>query len=166
MSWLPAANADVGDPEKVRHLDENLIANATTTIQSLLNNGIEKMKPGSEPIPVLLVGGGSLLVTRPLDAASQMLRPQYAGVANAIGAAIAQAGGEAEKMISYARVARDDAIRATTAEARQLAVEAGADAGSLRVADIEETRISYMDGDTTRVRVKVVGDIAAEALEN
>ena len=163
---VAGANADVGDPEKVRHLDENLIANATTTIQSLLNNGIEKMKPGSEPIPVLLVGGGSLLVTRPLDAASQMLRPQYAGVANAIGAAIAQAGGEAEKMISYARVARDDAIRATTAEARQLAVEAGADAGSLRVADIEETRISYMDGDTTRVRVKVVGDIAAEALES
>ncbi len=157
---VAAGSADVGDREKVRRLDENVIANATTTIQGLLNNGIEKMKPGSEPIPVLLVGGGSLLVTRQLDAASQMLRPQYCGVANAIGAAIAQAGGEAEKMISYARVARDDAIQATTAEARQLAIEAGADAASLRVADIEETRISYMDGDATRVRVKVVGDVA------
>ena len=162
---VAAGSADVGDSEKVRHLEENLIASTTTTIQGLLNNGIEKMKPGSEPVPVLLVGGGSLLVTGQLDAASQMLRPQYSGVANAIGAAIAQAGGEAEKMISYARVARDDAIQATTAEARQLAIEAGADAASLRVADIEETRISYMDGDATRVRVKVVGDVAGSNQE-
>ena len=161
--FVAAGSADVGDPRKVRHLDENLIANATTTTQRLLNEGIEKMKPGSEPMPVLLVGGGALIVTRQLDAAARMLRPEYSGVANAIGAAIAQVGGEAEKMVSYAKVARDHAIQATTAEARQLAIEAGADAGSLRMADIEETAISYMGGDTTRVRVKVVGDIAGLA---
>ena len=157
---VAAGGAEVGDPVRVRGLDESVVANAIAAMQGLLNNGIEKMKPGSEPIPVLLVGGGSLLVTRPFDAASELLRPQHAGVANAIGAAIAQAGGEAEKLISYARVARDEAIRETTVEARRLAVEAGADAATLRVADIEETRISYMDGDATRVRVKVVGEIA------
>ena len=157
---VASGNANIGDSSNVRHLDEKVISNTITTIQSLLNNGIEKMKPSSEPIPVLLVGGGALVVTKQLGAASRMLRPNYSEVANAIGAAIAQIGGEAEKMISYMRVARDDAIQATTAEARQLAIEAGADADSLRVADVEETSISYMDGDTTRVRVKVVGDIA------
>ena len=88
-----------------------------------------------------------------------MLRPEYAGVANAIGAAIAQIGGEAERLVSYDKVPRRETIRAVTEEASGLAVAAGADSATLRVADVEETAIAYMVDNTTRLRIKVVGEI-------
>ena len=37
---------------------------------------------------------------------------------------------------------------------------AGADADSIRIADIEETAVSYMADESTRIRVKMVGDLS------
>ena len=102
-------------------------------------------------------------VTEELQAASEMLRPEHSGVANAIGAAIAQIGGEAERMVSFREIPREEAIRKVGAEAVELAVAAGADRSSVKVADIEETSISYMEEGMTRLRIKAVGDIAALA---
>ena len=149
----------IGDKSKVAGLDKRIVATAKARMTKMLNLGIEKMKPSSDPLPVVLVGGGAILVTEMLDAASEMLRPEHAGVANAIGAAIAQIGGETERLVSYDKLKRSDAIKAVTADATRLAVTAGADSATIRVADMEETAISYMAGNTTRLRVKVVGDI-------
>lgn len=150
----------IGDAARVANLDPNVVARATQQMSQILNLGIEKMKPSSDPLPVILVGGGAVLVTEKLDAASEMMRPEHAGVANAIGAAIAQIGGETEGLVSYDKTPRQDAIRTVTAEATEIALAAGADRSTIRVADVEETTMSYMAGNTTRVRVKVVGDIA------
>jgi N-methylhydantoinase A/oxoprolinase/acetone carboxylase beta subunit len=155
--------ADIGDASRVADLDPNLVAKAVNVMARTLNIGIEKMKPSSDPLPVILVGGGSVLVADELAAASEMLRPEHAGVANAIGAAIAQIGGETESLVSYDKTPRKDAIANVTREATDIALAAGADRTSIRVADVEETTMSYMAGNTTRVRVKVVGDIAGLA---
>ena len=157
---VAAGDVAIGDPSRLRDLDPDVVAAATRQMQATLNAGIEKMKPSSDPLPVVLVGGGAVLVTEKLDAASEMLRPEHAGVANAIGAAIAQIGGETERLVAYDKIARKDAIKDVTADATRIALAAGADASTIRVADIEETSISYMAGNTTRLRVKVVGDIA------
>ena len=153
-------HAAIGDPARVANVDNELTRQATQTMHDMLNLGVEKVKPSSNPLPVVLVGGGAVLVTQELDAASQMLRPEHAEVANAIGAAIAQIGGEVDRFISYDQTPRDQAIAQVTQQAKVLAVEAGADKNSLRVADIEETSISYMANNTTRLRVKVIGEIA------
>ena len=158
---VASGNVAIGDQARVADLDSNVILSATREIARTLNAGIEKMKPSSDPLPVVLVGGGAVLVTENLDAASKMLRPEHAGVANAIGAAIAQIGGETERLVSYDKTARKEAIEEVTGEATKIALAAGADASTIRVADIEETSISYMAGNTTRLRVKVVGDIAS-----
>lgn len=155
--------ASVGDSSHVSGLDATMVSTANNRITEMLNVGIEQMKPSSEPVPVILVGGGAILVTGPLAAASELLRPEHAGVANAIGAAIAQIGGETERMVSYDQTPRSDAIAVITAEATEVAVAAGADRSTIRVADIEEIAMSYMAGNTTRLRVKVVGDIAGLA---
>jgi hypothetical protein len=39
-------------------------------------------------------------------------------------------------------------------------VEAGADPATVKLADIEETSISYMADESTRIRVKMVGDLS------
>lgn len=157
---VASGNAVIGDMSRVSDLDAKVVAAATRQISEMLNLGIEKMKPSSDPLPVVLVGGGAVLVTEKLAAASEMLRPEHAGVANAIGAAIAQIGGETERLVSYDKTARQDAIAAVTAEATEIATKAGAEGATIRVADVEETAMSYMAGNTTRLRVKVVGEIA------
>lgn len=160
---VASGHAAVGDISRVRGLDPRVVETARASIIHTLNLGIEKMKPSSDPLPVILVGGGAMLVTESLAGTERVLRPEHAGVANAIGAAIAQIGGEAERLVSYDSTAREEAITEVSGLATRLAVEAGADASSIRVADIEETAMSYMAGNTTRLRIKVVGDIAGLA---
>ncbi|MEM9530750.1 MAG: hydantoinase/oxoprolinase family protein [Pseudomonadota bacterium] len=159
---VASGDAQVGDPSKVADLPADLTANAQATMHLMLDRAIDAMKPSSAALPVILVGGGALLVTGELKAASEVLRPENAGVANAIGAAIAQVGGEAEKLVSYRQLPRDEALAAVTRDATARAVAAGADPATIRRADVEETAIPYMDEGATRVRIKVIGDVAGE----
>ena len=152
--------ADIGDASKVAHLEQSVIESAVARIHHMLDQNIEMMKPGGKAMPVILVGGGSVLVSGSLQAASIIHRPENAGVANAIGAAIAQIGGESERLMSYRETPRNEAIAKVTEAATQRAVKAGADLATIRTVDIEETTVPYMDESTTRVRVKVIGEIA------
>jgi len=158
---VASGGADIGDGTAVSGLDSVVVKQAQATIHAMLDRGIESMKPSGAPMPVVLVGGGAILVTGDLQGASEIFRPENAGVANAIGAAIAQIGGETERLVSYRQVSREQALQQVTAEATERAVAAGAAADSIRTVDIEETSIPYMDEAATRVRVKVVGDIAS-----
>jgi N-methylhydantoinase A/oxoprolinase/acetone carboxylase beta subunit len=157
---VASGKAEVGSISGSLGVAPSTLSNGLQTIQSMLNLGIEKMMPSSDPLPVVLVGGGALLVSEKLTAASEMHCPEHSGVANAIGAAIAQVGGEVERLVNYAELPREEAIRQISQEAKSTAVGAGADAATVRIADIEETTISYMAEGSTRLRVKAVGDIA------
>lgn len=156
---VAAGYASVGESRYVADIPVNTIDNAINKMREMLDCNIEMMKPNSQPIPVILVGGGAILIQSELRSASEMVRPKNADVANAIGAAIAQIGGEAESLLSYQNIAREDAIEKVTALAKQRAQIAGAEQQSLRVAEIEETPVPYMEEGMTRIRVKVIGDI-------
>lgn len=156
---VAAGFAEIGEAKHVTDLSTQTLNKGIARISEILDQHIDMMKPSSDPVPVILVGGGAILVHGDLNCASEIVRPKHAEVANAIGAAIAQIGGEAEQMISYQRVPRDKAIDIVTKEAKALALSAGAKEASLRVADVEETVIPYMDDGNTRIRIKVVGEI-------
>lgn len=159
---VAAGLVKVGDRGKVKHLDPKVVSTGLNTITQMLNKGIEKMMPSSKPLPVVLVGGGAILVSEKLEAASEMYVPEHSGVANAIGAAIAQIGSEIERLVSYRDAPREEAIRKLSEEATRTAVAAGANEDSIRIAEIEETTMSYMEEGSTKVRIKAVGDIASE----
>lgn len=158
---VASCGLDIGDSTRVSELSQTLLKNARHTMRSMLDDHIDMMKPNSQPVPVILVGGGAILVQDSLQSASHVIRPKNAGVANAIGASIAQIGGEAESLLSYRKQSREAAIEQVKREAIANALAAGAAEHSLRVADIEETAIPYMDDGNTRVRVKVIGDVAS-----
>ncbi len=162
---VAAGKLQLGPDQQPVSLPAETIDNGLHTIQQTLNLGIEKMMPSSDPLPVVLVGGGTVLVSEKLEAASEMHCPEHSGVANAIGAAIAQIGGEVERLVSYRDTPRDEAIRQISNEATARAVASGADPDTIRIADIEETTISYMAEGSTKLRVKAVGDIARAAGE-
>ena len=158
---VASGQASMGDASKVDGLAEDTVSNGLAQIRKMLDAGVRKMNPGKMPLPVVLVGGGAVIAPDTLSAGSQVLRPQYCDVANAIGAAIAQIGGEAERFVSYQAVERETAIEQVRVEAINKAVAAGADYRTIRVNDIEEVAIPYMDNGSTRVRVKVIGEVAA-----
>lgn len=60
-----------------------------------------------------------------------------------------------------ARVSPPGAIRGAERIARGRAVEAGADAATLALLDIEDLPIAYLPGGALRVRARVVDEIAA-----
>jgi len=100
-----------------------------------------------------------VLVSGAVQGAAEIVRPQYASVANAIGAAIAQVSGEVDRVVAYAEVGRDAALAAASAEAIDLAVAAGAARASVQVIDVEEVPLAYIPGGAVRLRVRAVGDL-------
>jgi hypothetical protein len=80
-------------------------------------------------------------------------------VANAIGAAMAQAGGEVDRIVDAGPGGRQRAVDQVISEAVGRAVDAGADPHSVEVVEIDEVPISYLPGNSLRVRVKAVGDL-------
>jgi N-methylhydantoinase A/oxoprolinase/acetone carboxylase beta subunit len=77
-----------------------------------------------------------------------------------VGAAIAQISGEVDRVYSLATLSRDDAVADAKAEATAKAIDAGADAATVQIVDVEDVPLAYLPGNATRIRVKAVGDLA------
>ncbi|MEE1556438.1 MAG: hydantoinase/oxoprolinase family protein, partial [Alphaproteobacteria bacterium] len=78
---------------------------------------------------------------------------------------IAMVGGECDRIFSLDGVSRKEAVAAAKDEAKTQAVEAGAEAASIRIVEMDEIPLSYLPGNATRLRVKVVGDLQGTGLE-
>lgn len=154
-----AGQMRVGDPARTQGIAPATVAAALAQMKRMLLDGVEKMRPSAAAVPIVLVGGGAPLAAAPLAEVGQVLAPAHAEVANAIGAAVAQIGAEAERLLPYDRIGRQAAMDQVRAEAIRKAVQSGAEPASVRVADVEETAIAYMDDNMTRLRIKVVGEI-------
>ncbi len=63
----------------------------------------------AEPLPVIVVGGGSILVKDKVGRLD-VVKPRHFAVANAVGAAIAQVSGEIDRVYSLGSLSRADAI--------------------------------------------------------
>ena len=153
---VAAGLADIGDPERVRDIDP---APALARIAERIAETVDRMKTSPDPIPVVVVGGGSILLGDSLQGASELVKPERFAVANAIGAAIAQVGGEVDRIVALEGTTREAALAEAKAEAVDRAVSAGADRDAVRVVDVDDVPIAYLPGNATRVRVKAVGDL-------
>jgi N-methylhydantoinase A/oxoprolinase/acetone carboxylase beta subunit len=156
---VAAGVAEMGDPSKVADLDKELVTNAIDKIQEMCETAVDRMKTSSEPVPVIIVGGGSVLISRKVAGASEMVKPNHFEAANAVGAAIAQISGEVDRVYSLEKLSRDAALDDAKAEASAKAVEAGADPSTIQIVDVEDVPLSYLPGNATRIRVKAVGDL-------
>ncbi|MCA1644734.1 MAG: hydantoinase/oxoprolinase family protein, partial [Chloroflexi bacterium] len=128
-------------------------------IRDRLAQAIDQAKTSAAALPVILVGGGSILLPDHLPGASEVIRPSNFAVANAIGAAIAQVSGEVDHVRSLDGTSRTALFADARREATQRAVEAGAEAETVQLVDAEDVPLAYLPGGATRIRVKVVGDL-------
>jgi N-methylhydantoinase A/oxoprolinase/acetone carboxylase beta subunit len=156
---VAAGLAEVGDPKLVAGLDRALVTEALEAIQQLVERAVDRIKTSAGAVPVVLVGGGTILVKDTLAGASELIKPEHAAVANAMGAAIAQAGGEIDRVFSLDGSSRDEVLEQARAEATARAVAAGAEPSSVTIVDVDEIPLTYLPGNDVRIRVKAVGDL-------
>jgi N-methylhydantoinase A/oxoprolinase/acetone carboxylase beta subunit len=148
----------LGDRGRLKRLDAKTLERARATMASMLEEAVDRMKTDAAPEPLVAVGGGAFLVPETMAGISEVVHVKYQGVANAVGAAIAQVSGEVDQV--WSGVGREEAISRATSLAREKAVSGGASAESLRVVEVEDLPLAYLPGDALRVRVRVVGDAA------
>jgi N-methylhydantoinase A/oxoprolinase/acetone carboxylase beta subunit len=156
---VAAGCVELGEPTRVAGLDRDLVERTLDEIQSAVEVAVDRMKTSAAALPVILVGGGSILISRPIQGSSEVLKPEHFAVANAIGAAIAQIGGEVDRVFSLEQMTRAQALDQAKQEAAGKAVEAGADAASVQIVDVDEVPLTYLPSNAIRVRVKAVGDL-------
>lgn len=154
---VAAGIADIGDRSKVASLSASLISDVITEIHHRLYEAVDRMKTDAGDQTLLAVGGGALLAPETMDGISDVVRVPHHSVANAVGAALAQVSGEVDHV--FRDMDRTELLQAAEAMARERAISAGAEAGSLKVVDVEDLPLAYLPGRAVRARVRVVGEI-------
>ncbi|MDR1903470.1 MAG: hydantoinase/oxoprolinase family protein [Treponema sp.] len=132
---------------------------AGSVIRRMIENGIDSIKTSAEDIPVILVGGGSIILQKELRGASKVITPEHFGVANAIGAAIAQVSGNIDGIFDVTQKGREKVIEEIKEKAAAEAVKAGAERHSVTIVEIDEIPLAYLPSNAVRFRVKAVGDL-------
>ncbi len=156
---VAGGSEDIGDKSAVADLDPALVKAVQARIMEMITIAVDRMKTSATPVPVIVVGGGSILVSGEVEGASEIIKPDHFPVANAIGAAIAQVGGECDRIFSLAELSRDEALDQAKGEASDRAINAGANADSIEIVDVEEVPLAYLPGNATRIMVKAIGDL-------
>lgn len=156
---IAAGDTKIGDPDLVASIDSAVIDAFKNTATTMLNDNIDKMKTSPNSLPLIVVGGGGFLVPNTLDGVSTIIRPENAGVANAIGAAFAQVSGEAEIVYMASRKDRADALTEAKNAAIKKTISAGAQPESVIIAEIDETPMTYTDEPGAVIHIKAVGDV-------
>ncbi len=157
---VAAGLAQIGDSSKVSTLEPSMVEATISAIQAKILAAVDRVRLTAAPIPVILVGGGVVLV-RGKVGELETIRPDHFAAANAVGAAIAQVSGELEKVYLFDQISREAALQEATEEAKTRAIAAGAKPDTLEVVEIEDVPLSYLPGNATRIRVKVVGDLSS-----
>lgn len=125
---------------------------------AILEKSVERLSLGRVDTPLVVVGGGGFLVPEDLPGTGEILRPENADVANAVGAAMSLVGGRAQELANFTE--RERAIEAASKAAVGRAIEAGADPIHVEVVDVVETPVAYSAGENLRISVKAVGPLA------
>jgi N-methylhydantoinase A/oxoprolinase/acetone carboxylase beta subunit len=154
---VAAGLTELGERGRMADLSGDVVKRAVARMHAMVEEGVDRMKTDAREEPLIAVGGGCFLVPECVPGVSEVVHVRHQAVANAVGAAIAQVSGEIDQI--FQNLTRDDAIAAAGRLAEARAVEAGADAATLKVVDVEDLPLAYLPGHSLRVRVRVVGDV-------
>ena len=160
---VAAGKAPIGNTAAVERLTKEFVEQARSRIRALLEGAIDVVKTSPEPLPVLLVGGGSVLAPESLSGASQLICPPFHDVANAVGAACSKVGGSVDiQGVSEQTVAQ--ATEYAKKLAIQRAIASGAVESSVFIAEIDTMPLQYV-ANQLRTIVKAVGDLDVDKVE-
>jgi N-methylhydantoinase A/oxoprolinase/acetone carboxylase beta subunit len=148
--------ANVGERDQVEVAQQTVEAAYERGV-AMFEEAVDRMKTSAEEVPVIAVGGGSILLPEEIPGVSRVHKPDHYEVANAVGAAIAQVSGTIDRVFSLQDRSRDEVMEEARRTAFEEAVRAGADEDSLEVVEVEEVPLAYLPGNAVRIKVKAAG---------
>jgi N-methylhydantoinase A/oxoprolinase/acetone carboxylase beta subunit len=151
----------LGDKARIAHLDAATCTAVFAEAKRMVEESVDRMKTEAGDVPLIAVGGGAFLIPDRIEGVSRVIRVPHGDCANAVGAAIAQVSGECDQI--FRDMPRNDAVAAARDIAAERAVAAGADPDTVSTIETEDMPIAYLPGNSLRVRVRVVGAVAASA---
>jgi N-methylhydantoinase A/oxoprolinase/acetone carboxylase beta subunit/DUF917 family protein len=156
-----ANGLDIGDRSRISDISSEMVAGARQRMRKMLERVIDRLKLTPAPLPVILVGGGSIICPSELDGVSEVIVPRFHSVANAVGAAISRVCGTVDAICETGDKTLADLIENAKAEAVERAIAAGADAKTVRIVEVDSLPIPYVTGQI-RIIVKAVGDLSID----
>jgi len=148
---------DLGNAELLRSINSATQSAVLAECERLIEEAVDQVKTRAGETALIAVGGGAFLVPDQLRGVSDLHRVVHGDCANAVGAAIAQVSGEVDQI--FRDLSRTEAIEQATGLATLRAVEAGAAEDTLTTIETEDMPLSYLPGNSLRVRVRRVGDV-------
>lgn len=161
---VKAGEKMIGNPDLVKDLDETIVSRAQVRMKLMLERVIDQMKTSPAPLPVLLVGGGSVIAPTELEGVSSVVCPPCHSVANAVGAAIAKVGGTVDFIQSSTNKAVSEIVEEGKAMAIDRAVSAGASRESVYIAEVDVIPLQYVNNNEVRVIVRAVGELSDDGV--
>ncbi|EHY53387.1 hypothetical protein HRR83_003594 [Exophiala dermatitidis] len=149
---IVVASGDVSIGTTPVELRPSIIAKARARMKKMLEACIDRAKSSPEPCTVVLVGGGSILCPQELNAVEKIVVPQHAGVANAIGAAMAKISGSAELIIQGSDI--QQGIARVKSQAIENGISRGGNPASVTILNEEVVGVPYAQNQT-RIKVEV-----------
>ncbi|KAH9886838.1 hypothetical protein F4778DRAFT_440929 [Xylariomycetidae sp. FL2044] len=126
-------------------------------VKSMLERIVDTMKTSPQDLPVVLVGGGAVIAPDSLIGASKVIKPNWSGVANAIGAATARVSGLVDSIESTESKTVTQVVEELSRRAIDRAVENGALRETVAIAEVESFPLQYV-ANQSRIIIKAVGD--------
>ena len=150
----------LGDPKKLTKAAMEMAPKVDREIKLMVEKCIDALKLSATPVPVVLVGGGSILLSDKIEGASEIRRPEHFDVANAIGVAIAPVSAQIDRVFSYEEYSRDAALSEAKAQVVEKTRLAGADESKIEIVELEEIAMGYLPGHAVRIKAKAAGPLA------
>jgi N-methylhydantoinase A/oxoprolinase/acetone carboxylase beta subunit len=155
-SAVATGRATLGDRSLTRP-KLGLLEAAARASDTELADAIDRVKTAKGDLTLIAVGGGSILIPDELPGVSEVIRPDHFDAANAIGAAIASVSGQVDRIFHFGPGGRKAALDEASQEARDHAVAAGADPGTVQIVELEEIPLAYLTSPAVRIRAKAAG---------
>ncbi|KAA8650855.1 hypothetical protein EYZ11_004704 [Aspergillus tanneri] len=152
--------AQVGDRALVQDVPQAIIEGGCNDIRNTLESVVERMKVSSAPVHLLLVGGGSLLVTESPRNVAQCIHPVHQGAANAVGAAIAKVSGNIDVVELLEGRCEKAVVQAACEKAIDLAVLKGASRDKVQIVEVNKMPLQYASNGAIRLQIRAVGELA------
>jgi N-methylhydantoinase A/oxoprolinase/acetone carboxylase beta subunit len=138
---------------------QQMLSEALGRADVMLAEAIDRVKTSKEDRALVAVGGGSILVPDRIPGISEVIRPEHFDMANAVGAAIASVSGQVDRIFHVGEAGRRAVLDEARDEARERAVAAGADPGTVQIVELEEIPLAYLTSPSLRIRAKAVGTL-------
>lgn len=163
-----AAGLATGIGHKKVDISREIVEKALEYVHQSVTRGIDRMKTNQDEIPVILCGGGSILIdtNRTFPGVSQIIRPDHFSVCNAVGAALCSVSASIDVVVDLFPTSIDGGeqrqreLDNLTRLAYEQCEQNGARSDTIYIADLEQVPLAYQSGGYKhRVQLTTIGQL-------